>query len=351
MAKTKSVFIDRKTIKDLIIEIGYTNWSEFHASDLVQNGVPYRCNIIADGKNATLDFYYKGDGSTTITTTGKNKEISSIIKVLIEEKCLYTNNSDSKTYSFRRLSDEWSSKLLEYLSSLTGENIIQNKVNQKNPVHDVYKFTSSMGDTLTVNLYETGTVTIQGKPAYLYSEAISLLSYCESVSVDDIVDTVNSFHNIDVKISDVRREMSTLLPRSYGNIDDMILKLLSPSISLRKIKMPQEDYSCYAFPALRALEGYIKYIFSLKSITIGYNFSGIFDKGILTSHISAKIGDTILQAELERLYNYLINNRHVIFHTEQILIGTTLLEEKQEADEIVNSVLNLIETSYININS
>ena len=349
MAKTKSIFIDRKIIKELIVEIGNTNWSEFDASDLVQNGVPYRCNIIANGKNATLDFYYKGDGSTTITPTGKNMEISSVIKALLEEKWVYTNNSDSKTYSFRKLPEEWSTKLVEYLSSLASENIVHNKINQ-NPVHDAYKFTSSIGDTLTVNLYETGTVTIQGKPAYLYGEAISLLSYCESVTVDDIVDTVNNFHNVDIKISDVRAEMSTLLPCSYGNIDDMILKLLSPSISLRKIKMPQEDYSCYAFPALRAVEGYIKYMFSLKSITIGYTFGGIFDKGILTSNISAQIEDTVLQAELERLYAYLINNRHVIFHAEQILIGTRVLKEKQEADGIVNDVLNLIETSYININ-
>ena len=27
--------------------------------------------------------------------------------------------------------------------------------------------------------------------------------------------------------------------------------------------MPLEDYSCYAFPALRALEGYIKYLFGM----------------------------------------------------------------------------------------
>lgn len=175
------------------------------------------------------------------------------------------------------------------------------------------------------------------------------MSYCEHVSVEDIVDTVNNLHNVNVKTEDVRSEMEALLPRSYKNLDEMILKLLSPSISLRKIKMPLEDYSCYAFPALRALEGYIKYLFSMKSINIGHTFCKIFDKGILSANIASKINNPIFQRELERLYNYLVNNRHVIFHTEQVLIGTTILEDKQEADEIVNNVLNLIETSYKNI--
>lgn len=122
------------------------------------------------------------------------------------------------------------------------------------PAHDSYVFTSKIGDKLTVNIYKTGTLTLQGKPAYLYGEAISFLSYCNDISVDDIVDSINTFHNVSVKTSEVRNDMEVLMPRAYGNIDEMILKLLSPSISLRKVNIELEDYSCYTFPALRALE-------------------------------------------------------------------------------------------------
>lgn len=139
------------------------------------------------------------------------------------------------------------------------------------------------------------------------------------------------------------------MPRAYGNIDEMILKLLSPSISLRKVNIELEDYSCYAFPALRALEGYIKYLFGLKSVTIGHTFGCAFNNNALYPSIAAQIGDTVFQNELERLYAYFKKNRHVIFHAEQILIGTTLIEDKHEADEIINAVINLIESSYVNI--
>lgn len=349
VAKKKGVFIDRNQIKDLIISIGTKQWQRFEASDLSLVGNTYRCNIVADDKKAMLNIYFNNDGTTTFTPTGTNTEISSVIKALLEEGCTYRNSSEAKPFSTKKVPSEWVTKLIEYLTSLDGVTVEHKEV-ETVPAHSYYQFMSKIGDKLTVNVYKTGTLTLQGKPAYLYGEAISLLSYCNEISVDDIVDTVNSFHSIDVKISDVRSDMETLLPRSYGNIDDMVLKLLSPSISLRKVKIDMEDYSCYAFPALRALEGYIKYLFGIKGITIGNNFGGIFDKGVLTTNTSAVIGDTTYQHELERLYDYLVKNRHVIFHTEQILIGTTVLEDKHEADEIVNDVLNLIETSYTNIN-
>ncbi|WP_326521350.1 ribonuclease H1 domain-containing protein [Faecalispora anaeroviscerum] len=349
VAKKKSFFINREEIRPSILKIGQEQWTTFEASELVKTGNPYRCQIVADGKKAILDFYFNTNGSTTISPTGTNTDISSTIKAILEQNCTYSNDAEGKTYSFKKLPTEWSEKLIQYLKTLVKEEPAFDKV-EKQPLHEVYRFTSSIGDTLVINIYNNGTITLQGKPAYLYSEAISFLSYCESVSVDDIVDTINNLHNVDLKTEDVRSEMEVLLPRSYKNLDEMILKLLSPSISLRKIKMPLEDYSCYAFPALRALEGYIKYLFGMKSITIGHTFYKIFDNGTLTADIVAKVADVNFQHELERLYNYLINNRHVIFHTEQILIGTTILEDKQEADEIVNNVLNLIETSYISIN-
>jgi hypothetical protein len=238
---------------------------------------------------------------------------------------------------------------LEYLKSLVEKDVIHDR-KESTPVHDVYKFESRIGDVLVVNIFENGTVTLQGKPAYLYREALSLLSYCDRVLVDDIVKTLNVFHEVNIKIKDVRDEMKKLLPHSYSNLDEMILKLLSPSISLRKIDMPLEDYSCYAFPALRALEGYIKYLFGLRGIYVGHNFYMIFEKKKVCSNISAKIADSTYVEVLEELYNYLAGNRHVLFHTEQVLIGTTTLNDKYEADEIVNNVLNLIETSYIRIN-
>lgn len=348
VAKNKGVFIDRERIVDLIRNVGIKQWEDFSANDLTIVGNAHRCIINAEGKTAMLDFYFNNNGTTTITPTGNNRNISAIVKTLLEEKYTFSGETQGKTYSIRKLTMEWAAKLIDYLKTLEGVTTEQYNVGSS-PKHCSSIFTSRIGDKLTINFYETGTLTLQGKPAYLYGEAISFLSYCNDVSLDDIVDSVNRFHDVNVKTSEVRNDMEVLMPRAYGNIDEMILKLLSPSISLRKVNIELEDYSCYTFPALRALEGYLKYLFSLKGVTIGNTFGRVFNGNVLYPDVVAAIGDTTYQNELERLYVYFKGNRHVTFHTEQILIGTKLIEDKHEADEIINTVINLIETSYVNI--
>lgn len=347
MAK-KGVFIDRDKIVELIREVGSKQWTDFAANELTAAGNAQRCVMYAEGKEAMLNLFFNNDGTTTISPTGKNTEISSIVKVLLEEQCEYSNATQGKTYSIRKLSKEWAEKIVDYLSSLENITVEEQSIGTI-PVHKSYLFTSKIGDRLTINIYQTGTLTLQGKPAYLYGEAISFLSYCNDISVDDIVDSINSFHNVNIKTSEVRNDMEVLMPRAYGNIDEMIFKLLSPSISLRKVNIDLEDYSCYAFPALRALEGYLKYLFDLKGIIIRNTFGSVFNGEVLTPAVAAQIGDATYQSELERLYAYFKKNRHVIFHAEQVLIGTRLIEDKHEADEIINTVINLIESSYANI--
>lgn len=348
MAKNKGVFIDRDRIVDLIREVGIKQWEDFTASDLTMVGNAHRCVMNADGKTAILNLYFNNNGTTTITPTGNNIEISSVIKALLEEMCTFSGEAQGKTYSIRKLPREWAEKVVEYLKTLEGVTTEEYSI-ETVPVHASYIYTSKIGDKLTINLYETGTLTLQGKPAYLYGEAISFLSYCKDVSLDDIIDSINSFHDVDVKTSDVRSDMEMLMPRAYGNVDEMILKLLSPSISLRKVNIVLEDYSCYTFPALRALEGYIKYLFGIKNVTIGNTFYGIFNGYALCPEVAVAIGDATYQSELERLFKYFKDHRHVTFHAEQILIGTKLIEDKHEADEIINTVIYLIESSYAKI--
>jgi len=54
--------------------------------------------------------------------------------------------------------------------------------------------------------------------------------------------------------------------------------MLSPSLVLNKLDVALTDYSAFAFPALRALEGYINLCYSSRGIVIGRNgFSGYFE--------------------------------------------------------------------------
>lgn len=85
MAK-KGVFIDREKIVDLIRDIGCKYWTNFTASDLTTVGTEQRCVMVTDGETAMLDLFFNNDGTTTITPSGKNTEISLIVKILLEAR-------------------------------------------------------------------------------------------------------------------------------------------------------------------------------------------------------------------------------------------------------------------------
>lgn len=348
MAKNKGIYIDRNTLVERINSICSDNWESYSVSELYEVGTTNRCDIVVDGKKALLNFYFKADGTTTIQVVGTNTEISQLIKTKLEVEAEFKGNVESKTCSFKKLSFEWSDKLIEYFISNTDIDVQTTEI-EKLPKRTEYVLTSKYGDRLIINRYENGTLVLQGKPAYIYGEAITFLSYCKEVTIEDIVESISEINKVSVNTDDVNGDLKGLLKYSYTGIDSVIIKLLSPSVALRKVSIELDDYSCFAFPALRALEGYIKWLLLQKGVKVGDTFGGIFNGYDLTPHAKCLIGDSNFEAEVERVFKFFKDNRHVHFHTEQILIGTTLIENRSEADTIINEVIELIDSSYENV--
>jgi hypothetical protein len=131
-----------------------------------------------------------------------------------------------------------------------------------------YKITGKQSDTLTFNLYNSKKLLIQGKPLLLYSETIEILS--ELFDYRDIINAQLKTVQINITVDEVVSELKVLMPNSYRFIGDKLISIISPALALNKLDIDLNDYSCFAFPALRGLEGYIKILFSNKaSITIG----------------------------------------------------------------------------------
>lgn len=346
------VFINREQLEDIILKAGEKEWDSFKYSGLSTVGIAKRCVFFVDDRKATLDFFFRSDGKTTIKSVSSNSDLSNRLKSIIEDEYSYKDTGENRSHSLQ-ISLEWLNKLIDFMQSL--ENVRMDREEHNNPKYTSYKFESTLGDRITFNIYNTGRLVIQGKPAYLYSEAMSLLSYCPEVSIEDVVETNNKMQNVDIKCDDIREEIRTVMPMSYDNIDDTIFKILSPSFTLKKINVELEDYSCFAFPALRALEGYLKYLFELKGIIVGHNFGPQYDynKGngqyYLKGDVSQEVNDSRCVECMELIYNYFHENRHTLFHAEQILISSRILEDKIEANLIINQVINMIEQSYIKI--
>lgn len=84
-----------------------------------------------------------------------NKHIAEEISIILIERYAYENTSESKTYSFANLSEEWKDRLINYLSSLDNINYTEKTTDYCVSI----QFVSKIGDKITINLYKKPGVT------------------------------------------------------------------------------------------------------------------------------------------------------------------------------------------------
>ena len=345
----------QKLVKDTIISL----WKNTTVSDIVDIGNQKRINFTVDGKSATLDIYQNKDGYTTFRSAGKNTDLTDHLIVELE-KSGYPVTSEVKSFSMF-IGEEWSKKSVNYLIQLTTADnygYYDSKVNNGNTIHS---YISSIGDKFTLTECPNGKILIQGKPLYLYNEFLSYVSNSPNVNMGEIVEATKAF--VSNKVTDVtaaRAKMVSLMPKAFGAslIDDTIWKVFSPSMALIDVEVEMEDYSCVMFPALRALEGYLQFLFSeIGEIIDQHHPIGRFfreDSTNVNQFVMAK-ETTITKANnkgpqyksaLEEIYTYFKKHRHVSFHMNQISIDTKVIGNKQEAIDTVYEVAGLIERTF-----
>lgn len=352
MATSKSLYIIRDIVKleKLLDDTAKSIWPAALGKGIVNVGNHKRYTFEVNGLEAYLDIYQRNDGQTTLQPIGNNKDYSVKLKEKVELRG-YKATSEQKSFSIF-IGEEWIRKTVDFLTKLCDGNVEKHE----NDGQKRFTFISDIGDKLTLSIYANHRMMVQGKPLYLYNEFISFVSYSPKVEMNDIIQATNEFVNTNTDINEARKQLAEMMPTAYaGNVDDVIWKLFSPSVSLKDSGKDVEDYSCFAFPALRALEGYLKYLLHKKEIVIDetHNFATVFNKDpndetkrVVIPTMVQKIDDLDFVEALEEIYNYFRKNRHVIFHVDQILINTKVIEDRQEAVTIINDVARLIESTY-----
>ncbi|MFA4132529.1 MULTISPECIES: type II toxin-antitoxin system RnlA family toxin [unclassified Brevibacillus] len=359
MAKKKTIFsrlhLDRTKLPVWISEYCDKYFEESKASEisLINSVNQYRCLIIGDNKEITLDFYYNGDGTTTIYPgAGKNPDISLKIATEILTKLEYKErDAINQSYSIHPLKQDDFQLLIEYLDSLEDVKLHNKSINTSNH-YVLYQYQSKIGDRITLKYYTNQRLQVQGKPFYLYQEVTCLLS--EYFPFEEMLKKQAEFFNVQINPVEIRSEMQELLPTSYNILDEQLRKILSVSIAYQKIDIELEDYSSFVFPVLRTLEGYIKFLFSSKNITVndkdGFNyFDKISGKYMLKTATKQILNCSKTESAIEKCYNYFKQHRHGLFHTSSIAVTTRTLDTKQSADKIIGEVFSLIEGTYCSI--
>lgn len=321
-----------------------------------KNPIQYSINVTVDSKIAKLSFYKNGDGTVSIVyKVGTNQDISNEIAKYIKTNGV-KDDRKSVSLSLDDINEEKYNLLIDYIDELNVNVLESASVSYGHR----YKFKSvEFNDELTLTYYNCkDKILIQGKPLYIYYEVISFLSDC--MGFEEVIKSHSQAYNVSLEAAEIDDEMKEQLEDSYDFLGETLRKVLSPSFVLKKLDIELDDYSSFAYPALRTLEGYLKKILLDNGIEIKKEFN-IFtrDKNTKDYYLDINkcnlnhnktIDCPITELAVGEIYTYLSKNRHPLFHTSYITDSTTIIENRQHAEVMINETLEIIKRTHHSIN-
>lgn len=211
----------------------------------------------------------------------------------------------------------------------------------------IYKL--KMGkNKLAVTLFSSGNkrLMVQGVDSLLFQIFMTYIT--ELLGIDKIEGLFKEIYRKTIdkdKVADSFNDMCSNLTVQYP---DNIKKLIKQSIINIYYCVEGEDYGHYTFPALKALEGHIKYILDKNGIIVSKTLNFFdYDKNtqIYTLKSNVNITDQVTIQKLEKYYNYYNLTRHSIFHFGDIIGNTDttrMIDTKEEANDIIKECLKFI---------
>lgn len=199
------------------------------------------------------------------------------------------------------------------------------------------------GKSLKLTLFTSGKLLVQGKVTLLFQIFTAYIS--ELIGDHNIIPILKDAYRLTIKTNDVNDGWNAFCYNVPDEYNENLKVLLKQSIINLQYYIESEDYSGYVFPALRALEGHIKYLLQKQGIVVYREFSQFnFDGNTFLLKPELSISDAQCRKDIEKCYSYFNKKRNAIFHFD--LIGNTdaakMINKKSEADEIIKQCLSLI---------
>lgn len=345
----KNLNIDRTKVDKMI-----QKWAQLaQLPEPVKKGVGTHYRIRKGDEEVLLVMYFKKDGTTTIDpTVGRNRELSGQLAEYIKANCLISARVNF-SLSFRDVASDDFDLLLDFLEEDLGAKILED--GYKGTGH-VLRIKGAFQDEIVVTYYENGTVLVQGKPLNLYLEVRSF--FYEILSFEQVVRNEANTYKIDLDVNDVRRELESYLPTAFSFLEEKLIKIITPSLSLMKLEIPLEDYSSFVFPVLKGLEGYIRQVIKFKGngndVRDINKLGSLFKEDVKNyswlqdfARIDINCDETC--KAIEKAYNYWKSKRHPYFHVDKHIEMTPIILDKRTAESLIFETLGVIEQTYAKI--
>ena len=184
---------------------------------------------------------------------------------------------------------------------------------------------------------------VQGNTNPLFQMLLTYVS--ELLNENEIVPLVKEAYRIKIDKEAVESNYINYCPNIPNNYNPNVRKLIKQSVINLKSYFEAEDYSQYAFPALKALEGHIKILFSNAGIQCGRNFGGYFGKDSSDHYYLTKSIQEPSKSKIEKCYNHYFTTRHKVFHFGDVIgdtDNTFVFDSKDQVNDVITETLTII---------
>lgn len=217
------------------------------------------------------------------------------------------------------------------------------------PSRIIHKFT--LDDCkLTATRFRTGTLLVQGKNNALFQLVMTCIYGLLGKEAEHATgDTKSNGHYqsnslfdhlecVDTKKTDTSAEkLCPVFPDKYPQYIKLLVRQAVGNLECSN--QCEDDYSQYAFPALKALEGHIRYLITLAGGNVEKQFD-CFKKKQNRYVLARPFSDRRRNNSIEKCYNYYKSQRDTLFHAG--VDKTRLINTKTEADKIIRQCIALI---------
>ncbi len=352
MKSLKDLNLDKNNFKSNLENEIKSYFGENTNINILENEKNTHVSITQESKDYKFNVYYKKDGTTSLLTQGSpiTHERTDSFLDFLKDKYVYTEKKNF-AFSVPNISDDNLTVLYDYFENDLKASKIEDKIDDTGVLR---KYKSLTDDILTIKRYNNGNTFFQGKPLFLYAKLCEFLT--DLCSADDIIQAQKDFHKIELNKSFIEAQYEAKLVTAHSYLGEDIKDILLPAFSLTNIEIDLTDYSLFVFPVLRGLEAYIKKIFSENTITIdnrhnpiGNYFTPNLKVFVLKPEYYGIIKETKIIDALGKLYTEYYYQRNSLFHADAI--APALIEKREDADSIFNTIIDLIESTYIDMHS
>ncbi|MBO0474418.1 type II toxin-antitoxin system RnlA family toxin [Enterococcus ureasiticus] len=343
MAKS-GLFISREEVEKVI-----KNFCEVESIDEINgNSHQTRYKLSKDSKQFSIDIYYRNDKTCTINLLGNadKKILGEQLKELINSQVVYGERA-SASFTIKIKEKEFEN-LIHYLGEI--DTVTKDSDEDKGDNGRIVKLTTDFGDRTTLTYYNSsGTMRYQGLMMDLYVEVKTFVTPLGNELSNIVVSKNSDILDLSSKIDDF---ISLNVPNYYANADKVIQEFIEDSIKMLLSNGELNDYAVWATPVLRVLEQRIKEILGFNGIIIDDKKG--FKVGRTYIFDSSQIGATRINVSVDSqhssclisCYEYWKDNRHQLFHGNQVAATIRRVPCPSDAQVIIVEVCKRLENSY-----